>query len=337
MRMHIKTKLSLLLLCILIILATNFIDVRAQTINSLFNLQTSVDLSVSPQNPQPGDTVTASLQAPGTNIDSVTISWYVNGAQKASAVGLKTFTTTAPNLGSSLTIEARLTTPAGDFVDRSATISSQDVDIIWESDSYTPPFYKGKALYSTEGNVVFTAMPNIISKSGVRVSPSNLIYKWSIDNSVLGDKSGYGKNALFYSGSILGQSIQVQVDVTAPDGTTGTGFIELAPQAPSTVLYENNPLYGVMFNNALSNGYKLKDSEIRVDAYPYFYSAAGKAASNLIYDWSLNGTPIPPPSQKNSAVFRNANNLSGTSQISVTTENSTRIFQQSDTNVNLNF
>lgn len=314
-----------------------FDKVSAQSINEIFNLQAEINLSISPSNPQVGQAINASVQASGTNLDSNNISWYVNGVQKATGIGVKTFTTQVTSLGAPLVIKVRVTTNTGEVAERSFTVSAQDVDIVWESDSYTPPFYKGKALYTPEGNVFITAMPNIINKAGVRVAPSNLVYKWSINNSVLGDKSGYGRNVLFFSGSILAEQTEVMIEVTASDGTTGVGYEILAPQSPQTVLYENDPLYGVMFNNAITNGFKLKSSEIRVDAYPYFQSANNKIASNLTYSWSLNSTPIPVPLQKNSAVFRNSNNLNGTSLISVITENSTHILQQTQVNANLNF
>lgn len=325
------------IVCVAIVLGIGFLRTNAQSINSIFNIQEEVDVYVSNLNPRVGEEVTISIQAPGTNLNRDQISWYVNGNLKASGVGVKSFKTTIDTIGKREIVEVRLTTDTGEVVQRSITLSAQDVDIIWEGLSYAPPFYQGKALYAPEGSVTLVAIPNIVNKSGVRVPISNLSYKWSVDGTILGDKSGYGKNSLFYSGSILAHETDFQVDVTAADGTTGQGYIALYPGSAKTVLYEDDPLYGVMFNNAITDGFKLKDKEIRVSAYPYFQSANSKLASNLSYAWALNNSPITVPLQKNSAVFRNSNDLSGTSLISVTTDNSTHILQHSETSANLNF
>jgi len=308
------------------------------SIPDLTGIQEQIALTVTPQNPKPGETVNARVEAAGIDLNQATISWYVNGGLKLSKTGANTFSIQAGPFGKSITILVRVTPSNGALpTEKSVTLSSQDVDIIWEAASYTPPFYKGKPLYGQEGNVKIVAVPNIINKSGQRVNPANLVYKWSLDYSIVGDKSGYGKNTFIYSGSILAQESFIQVEVTAADGTTGEGAILLAPRTPITLLYENDPLYGVMFNQSITNQFKLKSKEIRIDVYPYFFSTTGKTAYNLSYAWALNGFAIPVPSQKNSVVFRNANNVSGSSIISVTTDNSTHLLQHASNEVTLNF
>lgn len=313
-------------------------DITGNSIPDITGIQEEVDLTVTPENPQPGDTINANIQAPGLDLNTAQISWLVNGVQQTSGKGVTSFTTQAGPLGKTMTISVKVFPSTGAAeIDQSETLSTQDVDIIWEASSYFPPFYKGKSLYGQEGDVTFVAMPNIINKSGAAVSPSSLVYEWSIDGDVIGDKSGYGKNVLDYSGSIIGRQNLIEVDVTAPDGTTGEGNVLIEPRTPITLLYEDDPLYGVMFNRAITDGYKLNGKEIRVDAYPFFYSADDKNASNINYQWSLNDNPIPTPSQKNSALFRNSNNVSGSSKISVNTTNSVFILQQSETDALLNF
>lgn len=308
------------------------------SIPDLTGIQQQVDLSITPTNPKPGDEIDASIQSYGIDLNHAQISWYVNGALKASGIGIINFQTTAEALGKPMTILVKISPDTGENpTEKSVTLSAQDVDIIWEASSYTPPFYKGKALYAPEGTVNFVAMPNIINKSGTRVSPANLVYKWSVDNSVVGGQSGYGKNTFKFSGSIIAKDSIVEVEVTAPDGTTGAGIVLLTPQNPKTVFYQNDPLYGIMFNKAITNGYKLKEKEIRIDAYPYFFSVPTKSSSNISYIWKLNDEDIPEATQKNSALFRNTTGQSGTSKISVSVDDAAHILQHSDTAVNVDF
>ncbi len=135
----------------------------------------------------------------------------------------------------------------------------------------------------------------------------------------------------------MGNDTVVRVEVTASDGTSGEGVMLLQVNPTKVLAYENNPLYGVMFNQAIVDRYKLKSKEIRMDAYPYHFSAGGKTSTNLTYAWAINDTPIPVPAEKNSAVFRNSNNVTGASKISVSAENSTHLLQQAALNSNVNF
>jgi hypothetical protein len=340
-------------LAVLILIGANFtyykifnspIELFAQTqttnINDLlsgFRIEEQITLNVSPLNPKPGTEINFSLEAYGTDLNKATITWSVNGATKSSGIGIKTFKTQAGSYGQTLTIRAVVRTEEGQTVTKTVSVSSQDIDILWEADSYVPPFYEGRPLYGQEGTVRLVAMPNIINKSGVRVNPSTLVYKWIVDDRVLGSKSGYGRNILEYTGSILGQDNLFEVEVTAPDGTTGRAIIQLSTQEPRTVFYESSPLYGVLSNRAVVDGYTLKDKDIRVEAFPYFFSAVSKSAVNLNYSWFLNDTPLPIPEHKNSAVFRNTNNQSGSTEISVITENTTQSFQRSQARALLNF
>jgi hypothetical protein len=340
-------KLLILELSIAFILLTGFAlrtaaqtDPTAGLLNDLlsgFNVPEQVTLNYSPVNPAPGADINLSVEAYGTDLNKANIVWTVNGAIRSSGIGVKNFTTKAGNYGQNLNIQARIQTVTGQTVIKSISISAQDVDILWEANSYTHPFYKGRALYGQEGSVTFVAMPNIINKSGARVNPSTLVYKWIVDERVVGNKSGYGINTFEYTGSILGNDNIVEVEVTAPDGTVGRSAVLLSTIEPRTVLYENNPLYGLLTNAAVVDGFQLKDRDIRVEALPYFFSANSKVANNLNYSWFINDSRLPIDPLKNSAIFRNTNNESGETRVSVTTENRVQTFQRDNASALIQF
>ncbi len=304
------------------------------------DIQQQVTLDVTPTNPNPGDTVTFTLAAYGTDLNADSISWSVNGKVVQQDTGLTTFSVTAGDKGVVQNVSADITPSDGspDII-KTASVSSQEVPIIYEASGYTPPFYKGKAIFTKEGDITFIAMPNLFTPSGASVNPKNLIYKWTIDGTVQGSLSGYGKNTLSYTEDILGKDVLVQVDVSSLDGSiTGTGSMLVSPEEPEMMFYEKNPLYGTLFNTELgANDFQMTDSEVTVGAYPYYASAVLKSDPTLKYSWSINGNPIAQAENQNYATFRNSTNQKGSSVIEAILENSARILQGATGSVKINF
>ena len=336
---------SFLILAILGVLLGADHLLNAQTINSSYDpvqngdIQQQVEASVSPENPLPNQSVTISLSAYGADINTADISWSVNGKTENSATGVSQFTFTAGKNGEVKNVVATILFGNNPVVTKTFTIVPQDVSLIYEADSYTPPFYKGKGLYGLEGTVNFVAVPNLLSPSGTKLNPNNLIYKWTIDGTVLGSKSGYGKNSLSYTGSILGKDVSVIVDVSSPDNTsTGRAGMLLTVQKPEVLLYEKNPLYGVLFNKELSsNDVSLSEKEITVQAVPYSTSANSETASNLSYSWMINNSKIPVPPNQNFVTLRNSTGQKGSSLISVLVDNSSYYLQEMQNSLTIKF
>jgi len=318
---------------------------NAQTVDTTYDplqtgeIQQQVQSSVVPENPLPGQSVTISLTAYGSDINTADISWTVNGTVIQKGTGLNQFSFTAGNNGETKNVVATILFENQPEVIKTFNITPQEVSIIYEANSYTPPFYKGKGLYSLEGTVTFVAIPNLVSSTGVKLNPNNLIYKWTIDGTVLGSKSGYGKNSLSYTGSILGKDALVMVDVTSQDKTTtGKGVVLLSVERPEVLLYEKNPLYGTLFNKELSsNGLSLGEKEITISAVPYSTSASNINGGNLSYSWLINSSKIPVPTSQNYVTFRNATGQKGSSLISVLVNNKDHFLQQMQNSLSIKF
>lgn len=293
---------------------------------------------VAPENPAPGQEVTITLSAYGTNINAASISWSVNGSRVQSGTGMTQFKLNAGKSGEVKKVVATVTLEGGTTVTKSFTVSSQDVSIIYESDGYTPPFYKGKAAYAREGTVTLVAVPNLMA-NGTRLSPGVLTYKWSVDGTVQGSKSGYGRSSFEYTGSILGRDVFIEVEVSSASGATkGKSAIFLSPQEPEVLLYERSPLYGTLFNKEIaSRGFQLQEKEVTVSAIPYATSAATLSDGTLSYNWSINGSTIPVPKTQSYATLRNATGLQGTSVIGVSVSNTTHLLQMMRNSLNINF
>ncbi len=298
-----------------------------------------VTTTINPENPRPGENVTITLNAYGTNLNTATISWSVNGKQQQSGQGLNSFTLAAGKMGETKTVVATITSSTGPSFSRSFTVVPQDVAIIYESDGYVPPFYKGKGYYTPEGSVTLVALPNLVSSSGTRLNPNNLVYTWSVDDTIQGSMSGYGKNSFKYTGSILSKDIMIKVTVSTPDKTTtGTAAIILSPLQPEVLTYEAHPLYGTLFNKEITtSNFFLTDREVTVSAFPFSTSATKANDTNLVYNWTLNGTSIATPPTQNFATFRNTSGQKGDSQIGISIENTSHLLHSMKKTFNITF
>jgi len=294
--------------------------------------------TVAPLNPVPGQEVVINLTAYGTNINAASISWSVNGTVIQSGTGMTQFNLNAGKNGEVRRVVATVTFEGGTTVTKAFTVSSQDVSIIYESDGYVPPFYKGKAAYAREGTVTLVAVPNLMA-GGVKLNPNTLTYKWSVDDTVHGSKSGYGRSSFLYTGSILGKDVLIEVEVSSASGATrGKGIIMLSPQEPSVLLYERSPLYGTLFNKELSTrGFALQEKEVTVAAIPYSTSASNLISDTLTFNWSINGSTIPVPKTQSYATLRNSTGQQGTSVIGVSVSNTTHLLQMMRNSLNINF
>src|SRR5262245_18430252 len=81
------------------------------------------------------------------------------------------------------------------------------VDLLWQGEVYTPPFYLGRALWSGQSRLTVVAVPHVGSSAA-----NSLVYRWTRDGEVLGNASGVGKRTLSFNDSVLSKATQIQLD-----------------------------------------------------------------------------------------------------------------------------
>jgi hypothetical protein len=199
------------------------------------------------------------------------------------------------------------------------------VFLVWESNTYTPPFYKGKSLLTTDAAVTITALP-WLTTSGVNfLNPQELVYTWSRNGRVLGSQSGFGKQTVTITGPSLFQEIDIKVEVVSFGGSLrAQNSLTLAPQEPEIVLYEKDSLRGVLWGVALGEEYVFSGDEATLRAEPYFFSKED-ALNNASFIWSLNGNPVSGAEEKEITLRRPEE--SGRSRIDVEIINNNRFLQ----------
>jgi hypothetical protein len=310
------------------------ISLAQLNIDMPYALSNELVVEIIPTYPKPYENVFLSLSMYTEDLNSATITWHKDGKSVLSGKGEARYSFKAGAAGEETSIEIVVKLLNGNSFSKSFRLNPASVDLVWEADTYVPPFYKGKALHSRQGALKIVAMPEFV-KNRARVSPSNLVYQWSNGLEGYQGQSGYGKSTLVINGSILGKTERVEVTVTDPtDGITTVGYLDIPPIDPEIVFYENNPYYGYLFNSAIASIFNLDGDEVQIFAAPYFFS---KESGSLKYNWRLNGQSIPSLIDSRTAIFRKPEGESGQSNIFLSAENSSRILQQADKSLTINF
>ena len=328
-------KIFLFTILLLVLIPISFST--AQSIPSDTN-NAGVTLAISPENPEPGQSFAVTVESFTYDLDRSSISWLVNGSLKKTGLGIKTFNYQAGKNGEKTDISIEITTPDNQKIISSVSFITSNIDLITEALSYTPPFYKGKALNPNQGTVLIVAIPNFYNTNKTKVSTQNIVYTWKKDGTVLGSQSGLGRNTLMINGSVPIRDINIEVSATTADNSiTSSKNITVTNTSPKIIFYEDSPIYGVMFNKAITKTVNLLSDEFKVNAYPYFFNVGYTTSSNLNYTWSMNGSTIPNLDQVNSMLFRQDKKGSGSANVGLKIENTSRIFQFVEDSFNMIF
>lgn len=264
-----------------------------------------IDITINPSNPTPGGNVDITLQDYLSDISAANITWMVNGQKVTAGIGKNDITITAPALGKNSNVTILIHTQDGKDIQKSVTIKSGSVDMVWESRGYAPPLYQGKQNFAYENSVKIIAMPHLANSSGVEIDPTTLVYNWKQDSTVLQDQSGYGKQAITISGSVIPRPTTIYVDVSTRDSSeTASGVITLQAGSPSVVFYKDDPLYGVLYNIALGSQAIFSNQEITLLAAPFSFNMPSLTRNNLQYTWNINGADQNNLSSNRSATLR---------------------------------
>jgi hypothetical protein len=321
----------IILVLILIVFFTGFFA-SAQVRN------TDVNLSLAPENPAPNQSVTATLGSQAINLDKANISWSINGENLNQGIGKKSFSFNTGKAGSLVVLSVSIDTIDGQSISKNLTFTPAGVDMLWEApDAYTPPFYKGMTLVPSQGAFKVVAIPSIMSTNG-KVNPNNLSYTWIKDGKIQTNSSGWGKSSFVFQNSYLDKTNSIEVKVSDISGSANaSGKMTLRTTNPKILFYENNPSLGIMWNRTLSDGFVINADGSTLTVEPYFFSPKNLNASELTFDWSLNGTKIETPNPKNMLSIKPEQGQSGSATIKILINNIDTLFQSMTKQIQVSF
>ncbi len=294
----------------------------------------SVDIS--PRFPGPFQEVTASAVSNVFNMNGSLVTWAVNGKTQLRGVGEKKFTFITGEVGLPISISVEVSTEDFGLLTKVIEIRPSDVDILWEADTYTPPFYKGKALPTSQSYIKAVGLPNFIAKSG-KVPAKDLVYSWKKAYVSDPNNSGIGKNIYFYRGTYTFNSNVIETSVSTPDGTLSLKKQTVIPiYEPKIIFYERKPLEGIRYENALGGTFSIKESEVTLRAEPYFFSFLNADNNGAVFSWRLDGKKLEiNPDKKAEFTLRKPAGGSGHADISLEIKNSGYDLQTTKKNINL--
>lgn len=236
-----------------------------------------------PANPNPGQQVSLKVQSFGLDLNQTVITWNYNGTQVSSGTGKTEITIIAPKAGQTGTVTA---TTSGTLLPANASISIRpaSVDLLWEAvDSYTPAFYKGKALPANGALIKVTGIPSANA-------PKNNVFTWTRNDEVQQEKSGYNRSSFLFENSptVTTESI----GLTLSSGSfSGTNTVTITPSSPTIVAYQNNN--GFIDYAVGSTGSIITNQPgLILHFEPYFFSFLGSIGNNLDIAMSLGDTVI---------------------------------------------
>jgi hypothetical protein len=291
--------------------------------------------TVNPEIPKPGEEVTITLEVYSFDINSTLITWKIDGKQIERGIGIKKFNFKTKQAGQKTTVTALVEPSDRPSILRTFNFAAGEVDLLWQSDVYTPPFYKGKSMFSPEATLLFVAMPR--TSSGL-INPKEVVFNWRINNNNDAENSGFGRNTYSHEGPIIMRPAEVSVETYEARGGKAVAAADLIVENSNAfaLFYENHPLYGVLFNQALTGSILLTKNEFGLSAYPYFQSIGGKN-SGPFYSWDIDANGVAIPANQNTVTLRKNSGDEGQSTVDLQITNPNKILQSTRTGLSIEF
>lgn len=260
--------------------------VSAQSLGSMGNINgDAFSVSVNPQYPAPYSQATVSLLSGSLDLTNSTVSASVAGKEiyKGSP---RPFSVHLGRAGSVTNVNVSVSSRGSTYA-QTISIQPQDVVLIAEPISSSPPLYPGKSLVPLEGNVRVVAMANLRGANGGTSAPSTYSYSWTVDGMQIANSSGIGKSTVIVASPLQYRVRDISVAVTSSDGSlVGGAEFSLTAMEPSVRIYENDSLLGIRYDRALSGTYSIDKAESTLYAAPF--SLPTTAGAPFI-QWFLNG------------------------------------------------
>jgi hypothetical protein len=251
----------------------------------------SIYVDIVPQNPSPGENTNISLSSYSAKLDSVLISWSINGKTVQSGIGKKSLSLSAPASGKENQIIATIALP-NNTIKKEISLKPSVATLLWQaSASYVPPFYKGKALPGPGTTIKVVFLPEIYSGTQL-LSPRTMTYSWKKDYTNNPDGSGYGKNSFIYTSDYLDASNNISVSASTVDQKyKTTAAIDINTFNPKLLFYKNDLTMGTLWEQSTKDGAMIIGDEI-IEATPYFISSKNIGDPFLVWSWFINDLPV---------------------------------------------
>ncbi len=309
---------------------------NAQTFQNTF--REGLIIEITPQIPSPNETVSAKVISNNyEDLSRANITWSINNIDKKREIGGTTFQFQAPAAGKKIELFVTVEKTNGAIFSNFINIQTANLDLIYEANTYVPPFYKGRSLFVTQSEITVAAMAEVF-ENGAKLPKNKVIYNWYYNDNYASNLSGIGKDSARFEGDILSRPFSVSVIVESLNpGIKSKNKILIKPVPSKILMYENNPIYGSLFEKALTGIFNFDREEVGITAVPYFFSTKDRTSKDIKYSWSENGKKIGDETFGSFINYQNPNRkLNGISFLRVEVENLSRFMQSGDNSFKIN-
>jgi hypothetical protein len=250
----------------------------------------SIELTLAPQQPNPRESFTARIDSFTMDLDEALITWRYNNSVVASGVGTRSVSLVAPAAGGAATIYVTARGVEGNATTL-FTVRPAAIDLVWESpNTYTPPFYKGKALPAPGAAVRILAIPAV-------GAPQTLSYEWSYNDSVVQNQSGRGKARFTLNTDILTTVNNIRLRASGA-GFSAEESIGVPLRTPTLVAYKKNNSF-IDFSNGTINTITLAEAGTTLRFEPFNFTSVRGIINDLRIALTLGGSPVAGGSRPN--------------------------------------
>lgn len=294
-----------------------------------------ITIDTIPSNPEPYADVTIQLSSYSTDLSRAMIQWRNGSSLVLSGYGKVTYSFKAPGPDSTAVFTVSID-PAegGTTITKQVVISPSEIGLLWQAvDSYTPPFYRGKAFPSSEGIIKVVAIP---TSTSIKQGKGNISYTWSTgdNNDAQTDGSGFNKDSFTFKNSQLHATEKVAVTATSVDGRyNAANTIDVPIVDPKIIFYKRSPTEGVLYNQGYTTEISVPEDEATIVAAPYNLALVGNE-NQFTYSWKINDEDIETPSKKTELTIHPTDH-GGYATVDVVFENLHTLFQKVSAQVKL--
>lgn len=297
-------------------------------LDSSFLNESGSFLELQPEYPNPGDTVTVSLNDYQSNSYGATVTWYIDGTLRPELNNQRSVSLIASEVGQNTTIRAVLTEPSGQTEVASHTITPVYLDIIVEPQTHVPDFYAGRALPSLGSVVNLTALLNNGTMMG-----SDYVYTWRINDQVLDGGPVRGRNKISFA-TPQGSNLILSLQVTRLDGTIiAKRSLTVPSVSPEIVFYEVNSLYGLA-QHSLGKDFFLTGNSATLRAEPYYLDSQVYNQPSLL-EWTINNRTSDPSGNNPYEITLERTGYGGTADLGFHVRSTTQLLQGAKGNIKI--
>lgn len=279
----LRSAMRLILALVFVLLFTPLSGLRAQVTPG--GISPAPQILLSPAYPNPYENVTATLDDYAVDASGAVVTWKIGGVVQKSFQNQRSITFTVGAPGVQVPIEATLTPNSGPRLFVKNIINPAYLDVVVEPQTRVPPFYRGRALPSFGSSVNLTAVVN-----AGKMNNENLVYTWTVNNSVLFGGSVRGQNQVSVSMPRGEVFISVTVERVG-GGVVASQTIILFNSQPFLAFYGINTLYGLQ-TRPVGDTLALIGNSTNVRAEPYYLDLRTYNRPNIL-EWSLGGQITP--------------------------------------------